>query len=82
MIQDDKFGPSGASSSVDANGHSLLDGAYNEEDSAASFQQALMAWRQGEGGAAKSQGPSPQGSKPRPAAPVRSPAVKAPGQTF
>lgn len=30
------------------NGHSLLEGEYNEDDSAASFQKALIAWRQGD----------------------------------
>lgn len=37
-----------AQASVPISDSSLLQGNYNESQSAASFQQALMAWRQGE----------------------------------
>jgi len=43
------------------NGASLLDGNYDEEDSAASFQQALNAWR----GNPSSETKTPQMSQPQ-----------------
>lgn len=47
-----QLGPCDASgfleSDQDAASKPLLHGAYNEEDSAAHFQEALMAWRRGE----------------------------------
>ncbi|XP_041356114.1 zinc finger B-box domain-containing protein 1-like isoform X2 [Gigantopelta aegis] len=42
----DQNGPDGVSGSYD--GPSLMSGIYNESESAASFQQALIAWRSGD----------------------------------
>lgn len=42
----DRNSPEGASGSFD--GPSLLDGDYDEAENAASFQQAVLAWRNGE----------------------------------
>ncbi|XP_076454240.1 LOW QUALITY PROTEIN: uncharacterized protein LOC143289192 [Babylonia areolata] len=58
-------------------GSSLLNGAYNEADSAASFQQALRAWRQGDSTASNSD-PKPRQPPPRQAvvvSPVKSPVM-------
>ncbi|KAK7454124.1 hypothetical protein BaRGS_00039596 [Batillaria attramentaria] len=76
FYQADRHGPSAASGSVDsdydAGGNSLFDGAYNEADSAASFQQALMAWRQGD---KSDSGESSPARKAVVVSPVKSPVV-------
>lgn len=45
-FQKDRNSPEGASGTYD-NSNSLLHGTYNEAEQAASFQEALIAWRSG-----------------------------------
>lgn len=72
--QRDRNSPEGASGSYDQNG--LMSGDYDEAESAASFQQALQAWRTGN----NNDGPSspPKQISPRKVAysPVKTPTVQ------
>ncbi|KAK7090813.1 hypothetical protein V1264_010564 [Littorina saxatilis] len=74
--QADRYGPQGGGASGSSGGgspadaSSLLEGAYNEADSAASFQKALNAWRKGDGEADPE--PKPR-NKPRKSVKIVSP---------
>ncbi|XP_021346936.1 uncharacterized protein LOC110446221 isoform X2 [Mizuhopecten yessoensis] len=78
--QRDRNSPEGASGSFDQNG--LIGGEYDEAESAASFQQALLAWRTGDAPTTPPKSapkPAPkQRNSPRKVAysPVRTPTVQ------
>ncbi|XP_033759710.1 zinc finger B-box domain-containing protein 1-like isoform X2 [Pecten maximus] len=78
--QRDRNSPEGASGSFDQNG--LIGGEYDEAESAASFQQALLAWRSGNNGDVPMTPPKPapkqQRISPRKVAysPVKTPTVQ------
>ena len=69
--QRDRNSPEGASGSFD--GPSLLDGTYDEAENAASFQQALQAWRTGE--ASSELNNKPKIITPRRQSPRKSPSM-------
>ena len=52
-VREEQKGGEGHNTSGTGGSGSLLEGTFNEDQSTASFQEALMAWRSGGGGGDK-----------------------------
>ena len=75
-LQKDRNSPEGASGSYETN--NLLQGSYDEAEQAASFQEALQAWRAGKAAQGSVSQPSQRvesAPTPRGYSPVKTPSM-------